>query len=283
MESVATATPFRISSPALTDAPPILQLWHLTSLDAPTVAVVWTLAFAHASGIQLPLWIPTVIALAAWTFYIADRLFDARTSRSPLRPRHHFHWKHRGIFVSVAVAAAVAGAALVLTNMPIAARARNSILAAAALAYFTSVHRPLQPIASRFRRRFPKELLVALIFTLACVTPIIARSTSRLTLLLPALIFVALAWLNCHAIESWESACPVSIRRLAISLMTIALVSAGGLLIFHQTRIAILLLSAASSSFFLATLDRRRNQLAPTALRVSADLVLLTPLGLFLF
>src|SRR5271156_1049832 len=99
-----------------------VSLWHLTSLDAPTVAVVWTLAFAWAARVHLPIWLPIVLALAAWSFYIGDRLLDARNARTPLRERHHFHWRHRRIFLPLAVTSAILGMLLVLHSMPIPAR-----------------------------------------------------------------------------------------------------------------------------------------------------------------
>ena len=34
------------------DAPNPLRLWHLLSLDAPTVAAAWSLGFAKAAGVQ---------------------------------------------------------------------------------------------------------------------------------------------------------------------------------------------------------------------------------------
>ena len=48
------------------DAPAPLRLWHLASLDAPTVAAVWGLAFAWAAHIALPRWIPALLALGTF-------------------------------------------------------------------------------------------------------------------------------------------------------------------------------------------------------------------------
>jgi hypothetical protein len=274
----------------------LTRLWHLTSLDAPTVAVTWTLAFAWAFQIHLPLWLPITLALATWSAYIADRLLDAHRACKPqigvphisilrygidgLRPRHHFHWRHRRLFLPTAVAAALAALTLVLINMPPTARTRNSVLAAAALAYFTSIHNPWRLPSPRVK--IPKELLVALIFTLACAIPTWARiTTGHLTLLTAILTFVALAWLNCQAIETWESP---SLRRtpilpLGATLATAALLTA----IFfaqHHPRLAALEAAAAVSATLLALLDRHQRRLAPTILRAAADLVLLTPLVL---
>jgi hypothetical protein len=291
---VATlSTPQTPAHPQL-EAPAPLRLWHLTSLDAPTVAVLWTLAFAWSVRVQLPLWLPAVIGLAAWSFYIADRLLDARAASSPLRPRHHFHWRHRRVFLPLALLAGAAALALVLRYMPLAARTRNTAIAAAAMLYFTSVHVPQrawqatrQPILQRIRRipHPPKELIVGLLFTVVCALPAWTRmDANRVSLLVPALIFIALAWLNCHAIEVWESVHPLrnaSISGQAALLAAAALVSAA-IAAPHWSRMAALLGTAALSAVFLLILDRQRPRLAPTTLRAAADLVLLTP-ALLLF
>jgi hypothetical protein len=265
-----------------------LRLWHLTSLDAPTVAVVWTLAFAWTAHIRLPLWPPIVLALTAWSIYVGDRLLDARNARTPLRERHSYHWKHRRILIPIALVAAAIATVVALHSMPLAARARNSILVAAALAYFTSVHSPWRPSLPKVR--FPKELLVGIIFTLACATPTWVHAPAhRLGLLLLIFVFTALAWLNCHAIEAWESQIespkrkPTQIFQLAVLLTAAALLAAAIATILHHPRPAALLATAALSAVLLALLDQRRHNLTPIALRAAADLVLLTPLALLAF
>jgi hypothetical protein len=237
--------------------------------------------------VHLPAWLPIVLGLSAWTFYVADRLFDAATARTPLRPRHRFHWDHRRIFIPVAVVAAIIAIVLVQRSMPFAARTRNSFLAAAAVAYFGSVHSPWR--ASRFKLRLPKELLVGVIFTLACALPVWARASVGRTEMPPVILcFIALAWLNCHAIEVWESGEPlrdlsVAAYALALSLSSLAAavcveVTGGG----DGSRFAALLLAASISAALLAWLDRKRLAFSPVTLRAAADLVLLTPLFLLI-
>ena len=227
----------------------------------------------------MPLWLPVVLAMAAWCFYVADRLLDARNANTPLRARHHFHWRHRRIFVPLAIIAALVALALVAHSMPFAARERNSVLAAATLAYFTSVHSPWRVTTPKFR--FPKELLVGVLFTLACAIPTLSRvGGSRLVAVLPVLsILIALAWLNCYAIESWESDSPENsaVFKLASALAAAALLGAfaTGL---YDLRQAVLLGMASLSAVLLAGLDRQRRSLTPIALRTCADLALLTPL-----
>ena len=306
-----------------------MRFWHLASLDAPTVAVVWTIAFAWAAGVLLPLKAPLLLALAAWVVYVGDRLLDAHTAlrseeTSKLRHRHRFHWRHRRIFIPLAVLAATAAIWIFLVLVPPFLRQRDSALAALALVYFTSVHSsrklaslspqllapPLPSIISSFPT---KELLVGLLFTSACALPSISRlpaSTSAVLLLVPMAFFASLAWLNCHAIESWESATVARHfttrdssraatftephRSLALVTTCIqsgrtnptfpvaSLLAVAGLFLacvefpLHP-RPAAFLTAGAASALLLALLDRYRNRLTPLALRVAADLVLLTP------
>jgi hypothetical protein len=312
------------------DAPVPLRLWHLSSLDAPTVAVVWTLAFAWAANVLLPAWVPVLLALSAWAAYIADRLLDAystlrsfhhhwpdassprknnRGSSDPvraeserlphrrwLRLRHRFHWHHRRIFIPIAMAAACAAAFIVFSAMPLAARERDSILAAAALVYFTRVHssRANSPSATTLRAPFlsplvSKEMLVGLLFTAACALPAVSRAAQPISnlwpLIVPTIFFALLAWLNCHAIEHWESRAPArpstSFSFSGVKLPALALSAAGlfasAILASAHPRTAVLILAGAVSALLLALLDRFRARLTPLALRAAADLVLLTP------
>jgi hypothetical protein len=285
-------------------APAVLGFWHLTSLDAPTVAVVWALGFAWAAGVRLPAWVPALLALVCWAVYIGDRLLDARAAlrsgqTSSLRERHLFHWRHRRILAPLAAFSAGAAVWIVAAVMPIVARERNSVLAAAALVYFARVHSKahLAPDAqlpslgqAEFQFRFPaifpagfpvKEMLVGILFTTACVLPswfhAVAASSS---LIAPAIFFAALAWLNCHLIESWESDA-VSFE-FAPGLLGVAGQVLAAVLAASQPRTAALLAAGAASALLLALLNRLRSNLTPLALRATADLVLLTPLVLLL-
>ena len=93
---------------------PLLRIWHLFSLDAPTLAVVWCLAFAWAAGVPLSPWALVLLGMATWIAYVGDRVLDARLGRDPalLRDRHRFYgdlWRAR----RVVLFGSVLGAALV--------------------------------------------------------------------------------------------------------------------------------------------------------------------------
>jgi hypothetical protein len=319
----------RISSGRAWDAPRALALWHLASLDAPTVAVIWSLAFAWAAYVPLSGRVLLVLALATWCAYVSDRILDARAlgprasdGRVPaarpgtessmwpaLRERHYFHWCHRRLFVPLAVIAACVAGVAALTLLPSFMLERGSILAAAALTYFSGVH-----VASWLERRLSlprlvsKEFLVAVLFTAGCILPAWSRlrASGAQELLLgwfwiPGIYFAALAWLNCRFIARWEE--EKSDRKteeqlgrigpfklfaaLSTSLSVAVLLASAGFVLAclaagSHARPSALLEAGALSALLLAALDRLRTRMTPLALRAAADLVLLTPLALLL-
>jgi hypothetical protein len=266
-------------------APALLRLWHLTSLDAPSVAVAWSLNFAWAAGVTLPKWVPVLLVLGTWAVYVCDRLLDARAAfcsgnLCALRERHFFHWRHRGVLAPLACCAAVIAAGIVFSLMPPVVRERNSMLAVAALAYFSGVHiprvRPKSPIPFR-----SKELLVGVLFTAGCAFPVFARIhepvDSVMDLLILAIFFAALAWLNCTAIDRWESPEGTSISSAAFALAAIGLLAAIAFSV-HQPRIAAVIFAGTASASLLGLLDLKRSRITPLTLRCAADLVLLAPI-----
>lgn len=286
LESAILAPPLRQNSAVpQVAAPAALRFWHLASFDAPTVAAVWSLAFAWVVRARLPLWVLVLQILVVWTVYVGDRLLDARAGLrrwgSELRERHFFHWRHRRVLAPLAVISACAAACIVLHWMPVGARERDSVLAVASLAYFTRVHagwegeqrsRPGGGFA--FRRIFSKELLVGVLFTAGCALPVLSPAHWAV-LTLPIAFFAALAWLNCRAIERWESG-QSGIARIARWTACAGMIAAATTA-FAQPRSAALLAAGAMSALLLAGLDRHRQRIAPVALRALADLVLLTP------
>jgi len=280
--------------------PASLRLWHLTSLDAPTVAVVWALAFAWVAGVALPMWVPLLLALVVWVVYIGDRLLDARADlHTPqihsLRERHYFHYRHRRVLVPLAVAASCAAVVIVFFLMPAATRERNSVLAVAAGAYFSGVHssRKLQKLLPpKLASLDSKEFVVGLLFASGCALPALSRAASgsrspHWQLWSAAFFLAALAWLNCYAIERWEAAGqPTRNSRVlpAASLLGLAgLLLTAAVLYSNQPRAAALIAAGAGSAMLLAQLDRSQRCLTSLALRTCADLVLLSPVLLIPF
>lgn len=275
-------------SSAFTWRPPqTLHLWHLASLDAPTVAVTWALAFAWVAGVHLDAWIPLLLACGTWTVYVGDRLLDAHRAITSeeldlLHERHYFHWRHRHLLVPLACATAGIAAALVMGRMPVAARDRNAVLAAAALMYFSGVHSPAR-LPRWLRKLASKELLVGLLFTAGCAAPTLSRlHTVGWQFITCVAVFAAVAWVNCFAIENWESPDRPTCVSMRTTVLGIACLTASAALALTDARVSALVGCAGASALLLSLLDRRRNRISPLTLRALADLVLLTPLVLLI-
>lgn len=269
-------------------APRPLVLWQLASVNAPTVAVVWALAFAWLSGVHLQAWVLPLLACGTWTVYVGDRLLDVyRATRSgrlnELRERHYFHWQHRRTLIPLACCTAALAAALVVDRMPIAIRERNSVLAAAALMYFSGVHSPVR-IPAWLRRLVSKELLVGVIFTAGCAAPAISqmhftagRGSAKWPLFVCFAFFAVLAWVNCRAIERWESSEKQAGVLLHAGMLTVAGAAISAALWQTNPHAAALALAGTTSSLLLLLLDRARFSISALTLPVLADIVLLTP------
>ena len=258
-------------SPSRFNALGLAHHWHLASLDAPTVAVVWSIAFAWSAHSHLAPWVLPLEALVVWAAYVGDRLLDVKQGLqhddAGMRDRHWFHWRHRRILTPLAIGALVAAACIAVRWMPILIWKRDSMLGLASLAYFARVHR------GRLRERlFSKEMLVGVLFTSGCALPSLSWNNA-----MPITFFAALAWLNCAAIENWESSThPRNISAIAFRFALIGFAVATFSLAL-QPRAALLLGCGAASAALLAVLDHLRHRLTPLSLRTFADLVLLTP------
>lgn len=272
----------------LARAPRLLRLWHLASFDAPTVALVWAFAFAQIADLHLQPWIALLLFSGTWSVYVGDRLLDAYRARrsgqlDALRERHFFHWRHRHSLMPLATCSAAVAAALIVRLMPVVIRERNSVLAAAALMYFSGVHSAPR-LPAWLRRSGWKELLVGVLFTAGCAAPTISQmhfSAARMRNLWPLLLcfacFAALAWCNCRAIDNWESADTGTGILLHAGLLTIAGAAITVALAWTHNHASALLAAFTASSFLLLLLDRMRNRISPLVLRALADVVLLTP------
>lgn len=260
----------------------LLASWHLLSLDAPTVAIVWAYAIGHAAHIHLQPWIALLLFSGTWTVYVLDRILDARraiNANSPtlLRERHHFHWRYRQVLVPLATCTGLVATAIIFKLMPATARRHDSLIAAAALAYFSGVHSSAQ-LPQALRRLCSKEMLVGILFAAGCAAPTLTRlhSASPWPTILTFGVFAAIAWLNCAAISRWESQASSDISAAALTI-SLAAPAIGIMLPVAQARTSALLVCAALSALLIAVLHRFRDQLEPVTLRALADLVLLAP------
>jgi hypothetical protein len=261
----------------------LAEWWHLLSLDAPTVAALWSCFFVRAMHLHLSFLQALLLPLGTWLLYVTDRVLDGlrQSQAGLLRERHHFHARHRTAFLWAASFLGVLLAWSVLTYMRPETLRDDSYLAVFALLYLFAVHRGPS--------RLPKELAVAVLFAAATAVPAWSRLGSGREQLAPAIIFFALlCWINCVGIEKWEGGTLHATTRWAglhlrpIVTMT-ALFSLAAALLAPSPGLASVYLAATVSSGLLFVLDARSSRLSPLHLRIAADAALLTPLALFPF
>ncbi len=272
------------------------RAWHLLSLDAPTVAATWCSAFMLAAGVSRhsgALRCPVLfLSLATWLCYVGDRVLDARSSLATdsLRPRHFFYgelWRtRRPALLGVVGLAVLACLAIALRGLSASLLVGFSGLTGASLLYFARVHSGAAATATPLA----KEGAVGLVFAVGCMLPAwtVGRAELRPSLAVAGVLFAMLCWLNCVAIERWEGLSPSShpSTRWAAQhlgrLLLAGAVAAAALGLSHAARTSrafgMLAPCLAAAFMLLALLEGLRQHLSREALRVLADVVLLTPL-----
>ena len=282
--------------------PRVLERWHLLSLDAPTVAALWSWFFARAMHIELPWHAPLLLALGTWLVYVADRILDGTRMdpSSPLRERHRFHARHRKAFLTAGAAVGAALLWLIIARMSANARFEDTVLFSAALLYLVVVHKPRLGGTGWM----PKELAVGIVFAAATAVPAWSRLASgpyseRFALFPAVATFAALCWLNCVAIERWENLNPSgrlqssdahSTTRWAVEHfrpVTLILAAISGTLTvasaLWKPEAVSVYLAVTTAALCLAAIDHLREKISRLHLRVAADAALLAPLILLPF
>ena len=272
-----------------------LELWHLLSLDAPTVAVLWTWFIARTSHINLPGTAILAMGTAVWMLYAADRLLDTRALSltfvpdslvADLEARHYFHRRHQRVFRTGILCASLLLASLLPQLAPQSVHL-YLILGTLLFGYFILIHVNIPPIQATHNSGMPKEVAVGVFFSAAAFIPTVAADASLRPALLPgAILFAGLCSLNCLFIYFWEHQ-PTSARASSPASKALSLPTSLAL----TGMVADLLLVALDNSLpwpipvacaiataLLLLLHRLRQRLSPTTLRAAADLCLLTPL-----
>jgi hypothetical protein len=242
-------------------------LWpNLLSLDAPLVAVLWQVLFARCFHAAVNVLAAVLLMLAVWLIYAADRVLDAWRDSSHL-PRHEFYRRHwRAVLPVWGAILGIAGW-LAWTELPASLLMEGLILSAAVVLYFGAVH--LAP--ATFRRTWPKEAAVAVLFALGATVATWnhVRSAADVETIL---LFSCLCWINCVAIEQWESGKP----RWPIGTAAFGVCVAAVILLYQHR--PVLSSAEAASALAFVFLDRGRNRFTADALRVLADVALLSPI-----
>ena len=278
--------------------------WHLLSLDAPTVAVLWAWLFARAMHLRLPSVALLLLGLATWLLYVADRILHGvrKERRELLRDRHLFPARHRRAFLPAALVLAVLSVWMALTRMYPKALHEDLFLSIFVLLYLWLVHAASRVSARRRTRWLPKELVVGIIFASATAVPAWSRLSDRsgmekIQLFEAVVLFAALCWINCVAIEKWETEPLSPLHRpaplgahtstrwaadhLQHILVFIALLSIIAAYLAPASGLRAVYLASLLSSGLILALDARRSRIAPLHLRIAVDAALLTPLAFF--
>jgi hypothetical protein len=266
----------------------IPEWWHLLSLDAPTVAALWSLSMALAVHVHLPRTAPLLLALGTWLVYVCDRILDGMGgSISRMQQRHYFYARWRRVFLAASVPATVLLLWMVAHSMTTTARREDIALFLVAVLYFSLIHLKGPAI----ERWLPKELTVGAVFACATAVPAWSRLAAPQRPLLASIIFVfaALCWLNCVAIQKWEHSqdeetpthpstqwAQRQFLPLCCIVAILALLAATAL----PLTMALLLIACALTAVLFFALDLLSKKLPFTTLqlRAAADAALLTPL-----
>lgn len=262
-------------------------LWpHLWSLDAPLVAVAWQHWWARAAGVRIAWPEAAALALAVWLIYLADRLADAgHHSPAEHGTARHAFYRARGTVVRPLVASIglllTAGTPSLLSTREFSA---GLGLLALAAGYFWMIHRWTR---RAWTALLPKEAAVGGLFALGSFLFVGVRAASLQAAVPPAVLgFAVLCFLNCALITRWENsqrdqrdpaslpnAFPRVVAHLGLGCWALAAAALGGWCLQGDP----VFLPLAVSAGLLGLLDGNRASLSVDALRVWADVVLLTP------
>jgi hypothetical protein len=246
-------------------------LWpNLLSLDAPIVALLWQLLFVrcfHGSLGTLP---AALLAVAVWLIYVADRTLDAWRGApgSAQQPRHEFYRRYWRTVLPVWIAALSGGFWVAWSRLPGPLFVEGLAVASGTAVYLAAVH--LAP--GLLRHKGSKESAIAVLFGLGAslaAWPGVHTTSDVLAILL----FSCLCWMNCVAIDDWER--EKQLRPSVIAAACLVAVLAAALL---HTQRPILGAAETAAALGLIVLDKSRARYSTEALRVLADVVLLTPI-----
>jgi hypothetical protein len=243
-----------------------LWLWpNLLSLDAPVVALLWQILFARCFHVRIALLPSVLLVLAVWLIYAADRTIDSFTGEA-VYPRHVFYRRHWRVLLPFWILVLGSGLALAWARLPAELFYGGLALGSAVMLYFALLHLGIL--------QKTKEAAVAVLFALGATLS--AWSNVRTAADVEAIaLFSCLCWINCVAIEHWESQARPSwpIARAAAFVAV-----AAALLLFSSRPVIGGAVTASALCFVL--LDGARRHFSRDALRVLADVALLSPVFL---
>ena len=267
---------------------PSWWLWpHLLSLDAPLVAFVWQCWWARRTETSLPPSREVILVLGVWLIYLVDRLADTAGNERRVcgATRHLFSSVHRKFLLPLAATIALTLAGVSLCCLPFTEFRAGLVLLALATGHFWLTHAwPGRGWAAFV----PKEAVVGALFSLGSAF-FVARRAAHLAggFWSGIVLFGTLCFLNCALITRWErhaedlrepSSLLNAFPRFSVRLGSACLLLAAVAMVSRS----VLAVPIALSALSLAALDRCKNRVSLDALRVLADVVLLTPVLLLL-
>jgi hypothetical protein len=242
-----------------------IWLWpNLLSLDAPVVALLWQILFARCFHARVDVLPSVLLVLAVWLIYAADRTIDAWRGSSE-RPRHEFYRRHWRALLPLWILVLAAGSALAWMRLTPELLVNGLALGGAVALYFALLH------CGIFQKT--KEAAVAALFALGATLS--AWPNVRSAVDIEAIVlFSCLCWINCVAIEHWEgeSEWPIAAAAGFVALAAV-------MLLLFSSR-PVLGGAVAASAMCFVLLDYGRRRFSRDALRVLADVALLSPLFL---
>jgi hypothetical protein len=220
---------------------------------------------------------------------VADRVLDALKSptQGAEATRHLFYRRHLWAFLFPLSAAFLLAAWLALTQLDAATFRDGLIILLAVGVYLLAVH-----LVAPGREWLPKEMLVGVLFALGTCFPVWEHLAQDILMLAgPYLLFTALCWLNCAAIEheEWKRLrgrrfgkphpWTVWMGRRFMTLSLAAAAVAIGLILFGFGRAHWQLPAAELLSALVFVLIRYKEEsLSIDHFRVLVDIALFTPI-----
>jgi hypothetical protein len=238
-------------------------MWpNLLSLDAPVVAVLWQSLFARCFQVPVDASAALLLLSTVWLIYAADRMLDSRKGDC-CSPRHEFYRRRRRELLPVWIAVLGLTAWMAEMRSPTELFLRGAFLLGAVGLYFALVH-------GGMALRWPKEAAVGILFALGASLVAWGKVETPADVA-TILLFSGLCWMNCIAIQRWEGErLDWSPRAAAMGLGSAAAL----LLCAHRP---ILGGAELASVFAFLLLNRVRSRLSADAVRVLADVALLSP------
>ena len=263
---------------------------HLLSLDAPLVGVVWQLLFAKALRVRLAPVVNLVTALVIWLIYVADRILDSYQTEEGAGEalRHRFYRAHRVAFLPAFFTVVLVTGWMAFADLGFKTWRDGLLLATIVGGYFAVVH----VLGRRAQKWFPKEIAVAILFGIGTFMPVGLRVPQyHLRFLVPFVLFLLVLWMNTLIIEYSEW---VTLRRRDTDRPHESTILAGRHLAAFGAAVGVLAFCAMAGRWFplvrpillaeglsalgLGMLGWQWRRISSYAVRITADVLLLTPL-----